>query len=524
MYKILVADDEGIVLQSLKLIIGKNFGQSCQVETAKTGRGVIEQAEIMRPDIALVDIQMPGINGIDAIEEIKKFSSATYFIIITAYDKFDYAKKAIDLGVIDFLTKPFTSEKIVQVLEKTMQLVDRDRHHREIDLKNKEKLETVVPIIENGLIYTILFQEDYREQQDDFRNLLEIEENYGFIMIIEFGEQIKANGVTNPVGASVRAQRFYKDIREIIKEFFRCYVGAIMANKVVAFVPCSQPEIEYNERIKIIERARDMIHKLNKRIDITFKAGIGTAQPIDQLLISYKEAVKAMQQIKGSVSHIKDILPQQPIKSEIYQEIEKQLFMDMKKKERSAFMEDVERLYDFLLEDSRGEESTFRAKLFKELILVEREVEAYAQVKGEEQDPQIILTCSHDKVSACFKEYMNGLYESAEGLKEEVYSDIITEAKQLINASFNKDISLDFISRKVNISPYYFSKIFKEETGENFIDYLTRMRIEQAREMLKKKEYSIKEVCLKVGYKDPNYFSRLFKKQVGMTPTEYREG
>ena len=75
----------------------------------------------------------------------------------------------------------------------------------------------------------------------------------------------------------------------------------------------------------------------------------------------------------------------------------------------------------------------------------------------------------------------------------------------------------------MNLSPYYFSKLFKEETGENFIEYLTKLRIQKAKELLVDKEKSMKEICGQVGYSDPNYFSRIFKKSVGVTPTEYRE-
>ena len=85
-------------------------------------------------------------------------------------------------------------------------------------------------------------------------------------------------------------------------------------------------------------------------------------------------------------------------------------------------------------------------------------------------------------------------------------------------------ITLDEVSRQVNVSPYYFSKLFKEETGENFIDYLTSMRMDKAKELLMKTDKSMKEICGQVGYQDPNYFSRAFKKNVGITPTEYKEG
>ena len=85
-------------------------------------------------------------------------------------------------------------------------------------------------------------------------------------------------------------------------------------------------------------------------------------------------------------------------------------------------------------------------------------------------------------------------------------------------------ITLDDLSMAVNISSYYLSRIFKENTGENFIDYLTRLRIERAKELLSTTQYSMKEIGIMSGYSDPNYFSKKKKKNVGVTPTEYREG
>lgn len=107
--------------------------------------------------------------------------------------------------------------------------------------------------------------------------------------------------------------------------------------------------------------------------------------------------------------------------------------------------------------------------------------------------------------------------------KEEQSESIVSKAKTYINQNFSRELTLDDVSRSVNISPYYFSKLFKEEAGENFIEYLTRVRIAHARELLKNPALSIKEICVMSGYSDPNYFSRIFKKQEDVTPSEYRE-
>ena len=97
------------------------------------------------------------------------------------------------------------------------------------------------------------------------------------------------------------------------------------------------------------------------------------------------------------------------------------------------------------------------------------------------------------------------------------------KAKKYIRENFQKELTLDEVSKIVDISPYYFSKLFKQETGENFIEYLTKIRMKNAEMLLRDSHYSIKEVCIMSGYGDPNYFRRIFKKYEGVTPSEYRE-
>lgn len=139
MYRIMLADDEGIVLDSPEDDYRKAFSGECQIETAKTGRDVIELAETFRPDIAFMDIQMPGINGIEAIREIKKSSPSTEFIILSAYDKFDYAREAINLGVLEYVNKPFSARSITEVLGKAMKAVDSRKKKRSDDLRIRRR-------------------------------------------------------------------------------------------------------------------------------------------------------------------------------------------------------------------------------------------------------------------------------------------------------------------------------------------------------------------------------------------------
>ena len=107
--------------------------------------------------------------------------------------------------------------------------------------------------------------------------------------------------------------------------------------------------------------------------------------------------------------------------------------------------------------------------------------------------------------------------------KDEHENRLVRRAQEYIQENYRRDLSLDELSKELDISPYYFSKLFKEETGSNFVEYLTNLRMSRAQELLKDERCSMKEICLEVGYSDPNYFSRIFKKNFSVTPTEYRE-
>ena len=138
--------------------------------------------------------------------------------------------------------------------------------------------------------------------------------------------------------------------------------------------------------------------------------------------------------------------------------------------------------------------------------------------------PDILSFENYDRLKEWYLDKLSVSCRNIMTRKEEQSSSVIDRAKHYIETRYNKDISLDDVSREVDISPYYFSKIFKEETGENFIEYVTNIRMTKAKELLQSSDLSMKEICAQVGYSDPNYFSRTFKKNVGVTPTEYKEG
>lgn len=529
MYKIMLADDEGIVIDSMKFIIEKEFGDSCVVEYAKTGRSVIELAENFRPDIAVMDIQMPGINGIEAMKEIRTFSKNTIFIVMSAYDKFDYAKEAIKLGVMEYITKPMERTKVVAALKKAMEQIDSEREKRSNELIIKEKLETVEPMIESGFVYNVLLQEHFKEDIDSYMSLLGIDAKYGYMLAVVCGEEQQGNHMTNAIGSSIRMSGKYTEVRHSLKEYYKCVVGNLMSNKIAVFVPCQNDAEDYNERIELINKSRELARQLHKSTDISFRIGIGSVKTINNLSESYQEALRALIASTGSVAHVKDLSIGCEYEENYPVGLEKSLFERVELGEMEGALNSADSFFEWMRDTNYPSIMSVRLKVLEfvlkaESIAYRNGGQVYRFSSRDEYLPQIMEMSDLDQLKMWFLSKIGDACKNIQNKREEKSTNNIEQAKEYIKVNFDKDISLDDVSRNVNISPYYFSKIFKEETGQNFIEYLTNIRIEKAKELLISSEYSMKEICLMCGYSDPNYFSRSFKKNVGVTPTEYKEG
>ncbi|MEN6593509.1 MAG: helix-turn-helix domain-containing protein [Clostridiaceae bacterium] len=524
MYKILLADDEGIELDALTYILEKNFIGQCTIESAKTGYDAVELAERFRPDIVVMDIRMPGINGIEAIQSIQAISPGIVFIVLTAYDKFEYAKEAISLSVLEFLTKPVNRLVFADTMKRAMNKVEAERKARSTALKTRERMENMLPVLENSFVYLLLMQNDDPEAYRRLSDILGVDAPCATVLVLELTQMVGGDILE----LDVKVSQVYAAIRTLVKESFTSIVGPAMANRVIIVRPSPEPENEYYERLLLIEQGRALAHRVEDKIGSECKLGIGTTVPMEKLGESYLQAVKAVKHCKGIVSHFND-LPIVPDYETGYPvDREKHLEEMILKGDVGTASADAEFLFQWMTEHYPDHDMAIRLKVLEFVMRAEFKVFHEGGLKYHFLDRddylQTVLAAeSYEELRAWFVRKIAESTRNASTKADEKANRIIAKAKTYIDRNFCRELTLEEVSREVHVSPYYFSKLFKEQTGDNFINYITLKRIETAKQLLRDGRLNVKNICCEVGYSDPNYFSRLFKRFEGVTPTEFRE-
>lgn len=528
MLKIMVVDDENIVIDSIKYIVDKNFDDVVVAGTARSGREAIEKAEAIKPDLIFMDIRMPGINGIDAIREIKTIYPQVEFVIISACEQFEYAKEAVNLGVVEYLLKPVNRMKIIEIIRQAEQRLSEARERKKMELEMKEKIERVLPVLEHGFIYSILLYEDYNQELENYRRLLDLPEGPGYVMTLEFGEERPSGNFGNVIGSNVLSQSFYPQLRDIIKNRLNCIVGPVMLNRVVCYVPVPEQYDDYDERLKAVEAGNYIIERISKRVNTSFRMGIGSIQKCDNISTSFTESIRAIKHAKeNEIMHIHDIPEEAKLNQTFFNVKEKQLLEKAALGETGECLALFSQIYDelaagqYTLADIKG-------RLLELVVMLHRQALEYdIEDKDGLRDRSYLKEFLGIEEPMLLRSWCKGQIETiTAGIKAartKRCHHLISAAKHYIDANYHRDLSLEEVSREIGLSPQYFSRFFKEETGENFIDYLTRIRINEAKRLLRDKNLSVKEVCYQVGYNDPNYFSKIFKKVTGYNPSGFKE-
>lgn len=527
MYKLLIADDEPIERSTLALIVSRSFDNVEVAGEASNGREAIAKAQELKPDIIIMDIKMPGINGVEAAKAIKASNSLIKIIIVTAYDYYDYVLGSMKIGIDDFLLKPVLKEDLEVSLRGVIQKIEAEENQRRLKESTDRKLKELTTFLGQELISAILVNPE-QQQVQSYLDMLEISFSQACGIMVSIDEGQSPVPRTDSARKKIFFRRVYGNVVKYLEKTGAKFVAAELNNCLYLLSLMEGTESEYNRKLYSLNLVGELKSSLKKDMDVIICTGIGnTVDSVEKLYNSFFEAKIAHDHDtdSGQGIHFSDI----NIKIQYLRypfEEEKKLCDKVSKGHLVAEDNSLDKLVTWVVTNCTSL-SEMHEKLFEILVMITRSAAVFEHI-----DAKLLNT-------ACYLDEIRGLqtagdiYSYMRRVVGEISSGInsvrnlnmneqISQAAEFIKLNYQKDICLDEVARAVSLSPYYLSKLFKTVTGENFIDYLTRYRLTVAADLLKEGALNVSEICFKVGYNDPNYFSKLFKKYFHINASDYK--
>lgn len=471
MYKVVITDDESLIIESLKLCIDWEQQGFQIIGQALNGIDALELILESEPDIVFTDIRMPGLNGLELMKKVSKTHPHILFVVISGYAEFAYAQKALKHGAIGYCLKPIEEDEIINALRKAEEILSKDTPNENEDLL--ELMADSSSIDSKQKLNHILKKKGF-----------DIETSNGLSVIVAIGQ----GGLTFP-----------PNIKHVMIR------------------------LDFNKKVYIVEQSNNekLIHFFETQMsEETISIGVALVNQVSELKQAIVEAAIAAYQF--FVLGRKGVFISKPIDSHL-------LDHDLKKLDKAIQQKDValiEESYQSIKEVFKAGEMNIRLAfkvynitmvlLFKysdeELDTAMDDYEQLASNFGNVQEMLSNLrelSVKHCKI----------LNDNRTGKTD---NTIIKQVLEYVNHNFYKAITVQSLSEMFFISPNYISSLFKREVGENFKEYLAKVRVDYACKLLGNQDYSIQQVAEKSGYSDYFYFSRIFKNMTGTTPSKYR--
>ncbi len=511
MYKILLTDDERIVIDSLTFILEKNFPSQLCIYTAQSGTDALALCQTQKIDIVFMDINMPGLNGLEAVAEIKRSNPGTIVVILSAFDRFQYAQEALALGAYRYLTKPVNRNIITQTVRNAMSRIDAERENLSADIEIRKKLSFVSSIVESDFIYSSIFASAETRNLQGYLEYFKITEDSYYFCCLELPETSAKN-----------KYEAYTHVRDLFQASLQGIVGSFMMNRIAVFIPCN-PEDPVRETLRTVYR------QLALRLGAAVRLGVSSIKTdIGQTVCAYNEALETLN--KTDTAGGIGFADASQTKSEPYLKAELHSEQQLLSRVAAGDVSGVKIYFDrwkALVRTAAIPFDAVKNACFRILVNARNcaaEVrKGYADLPAFANTFSILADCaSFSQITAYILPQLLEctfiLYES----RTAKLNPIIEKVQDFIKDNIGNEISLEQTARLAHVNPFYLSKLFKDETGSKFIDYVTELRLEKGKELLRHGGYSIKEISYRIGYPDQNYFSKLFRRKFGLTPTEYR--
>lgn len=508
----IIVDDEKLNREELKLLIKESGLDIILLGEAEDGRRGLELIDEFSPDLVITDVRMPHIDGIEMIAKSKENNHQPIFIIISGYAEFEYASKAISLGVSEYLLKPLIENDVIRMLKQNFNII----------VSQKYLIEDQVRIAEQNKSLQL-----ERALKDIF--MFDVFENYYDVSVVR-GEEFYClaviqcyNTKRDIIGTAKRYDSdnmfFYRSCfrkNEIIAISYGSNEIDVCKNLVAAIEEID--DICANLSIKTatgISRAEKDIYKLNSVYGYCLDALIGRFSKTNSSI--YR--CRYMYQVADISADYKNQLDEA-----------QRIFENVKMANKLESYQDGVELLIKLCETSFSEKNGYLqlcsvlSQVFSIILLMSpandgKVHDTYSLT--EYLSGEIINTMSScEDIEVCIR----GLTSEINQL-DAVPSDgqsTVYKAKQMVDLHYNEELSLETFSEMFYIEIKYLSKLFKRCLGINFTDYLASVRMKKAKELLLSTSFSVVKIASLVGYKDHQYFHRVFKHREGKTPNEYR--
>lgn len=520
--KILVADDEILVRIGLKSIL-EGCGKGYEVIEAEDGGEALEKYRESHPSLVFVDINMPKMDGLKFIEAAKKENYNSRFIILTCYTDFNYMREAIKIGIQDYIIKTSinndellrialeTEQEVVEI-EGARNLTDADRDYR--DLRVQNELKKAISKME----YDRRLLQEFTQK----RNI-----GVFFDVLVASEKKILRNSRVKTIESGI-----INMTDELLKEYGSGYIFEYENNKYVILASLNSIADKQDKKDNISEFCKRLTISLKNYFNKDYNIGIIMKVELANIADAVQKAEETLKYgfyNKGpgfyfyNTEQSEDYQPDSELNS-----LKNGIADSLKAMEYNNIL----KLLNTYADNLKGMRSCRVEKavntFFNVFYLVSQHIEAHypdriKEIYDCDTYYTYLLECDDIyQIVEIIKTVIDRLINISLNAGDLYYEGIAQKARDYIDWNIEKDISLQVVSQHVGLSPSHFSKVFKDITGLNFIDYCIMKRVEQAKAYINEgiKVYIAAE---KVGYNNYSYFSRLFKKTTGMTPEEYKK-
>lgn len=542
MIKVFLVEDEFPIREAIKNTI--DWEREGLELVGEAGDGEVAYPKILstKPDILLTDIRMPFMDGLELSQLVKESLPGIRILILSGYDDFDYAKKAISIGVEEYLMKPITEEILLKELNKAADSIREEKRAKMVRETYKKEREEIRALERQK------FFRDMIDGRVNVQDSLECGRSLGIDIIASWYNILLMQLV--PKDMEYGLLESYSKVRENMNAEIRKRIAQMpevylyeQAGGILCFIEKadSQQLLRENEERGIAELRSVM----EEHTDVKYFLAIG--KPVDRIRdvgASYNAANRRFAERylrdESTVFYYNEEEERRQ-KHEAGSGIDYQK-LDIDKIEQKYMMNflrngSVAEVPSFVEDyfESVDEDALSAAPLRQYVVMgaivcalsflssinmPQEEIDA--QLSGFQDAPSSVR--SVDEAREYLERILTEVISIRNRVADKKYTRLIDEAQLFIQENYNKeDISLHSVSANVNVSPNHFSMVFKQETGETFIEYLTKIRMEKAKELLLCTSMKTSEIGFEVGYRDPHYFSYIFKKVQGMSPKEYRK-